>query len=207
MNAAERAARLAGVRPYFRRAPWGINAVTADLLAYVLGLREEPVSDADFRTVHAPGNPHRSDFITDAQQVPLELARVLALLAEGRDKEAADLLGATITRASAIPADDDPDDEDVDPNATPPEGGEGDPPADPDSGTSQEEVVPATGEVVAPPTETPLPADFPEHGTLTAAGFATIESVMAATDADLRTIDGIGPAKLSLIRAAILAAA
>lgn len=49
----------------------------------------------------------------------------------------------------------------------------------------------------------PLPDDFPERELLIGTAFKTLEALKAASDEELLAVDGIGPAKLKAIRAAL----
>ena len=50
---------------------------------------------------------------------------------------------------------------------------------------------------------TDLPSDFPERDLIVGSEFRTLEALKNATDQELLDIDGIGPAKLKAIRAAL----
>lgn len=200
MNAAARAHRLLRTVPHRRSEPWGANFVTAQLLAYALGVREEPVSDAMYHTVARRARYDRSDYPTEAKQVPLALARVLALAREGRDEEAAQLLGAAFPGLKAFDLPPEPV-EPVEQSEPIPEPA----PAEvQDAGPAgSTEVVPEPEADEVPGSETPLPATFPERDLLDRHGYSTLEAIARATDMELRAINGLGPAKVSLIRAAL----
>ena len=50
---------------------------------------------------------------------------------------------------------------------------------------------------------TELPSDFPERDLIVGSKFKTLEALKNATDQELLDVDGIGPAKLKAIRAAL----
>lgn len=190
----KRARRLLATPPHHRSEPWSTNYVTAKLLAYSLGLTEDPVSDRDFAHAYDPGRSNTSDFPSEARHVPLALARVLQLLHDGRKDEAEALLGEL-----EEPQPDPVPDEAPQPLDTPPE-----PPETEDAPLGADaEVVQPDGGDQGPATETPLPSDFPMRDVLAGAGFTTLEATKAAKDSDLLALSGIGGAKLSLIRAAV----
>jgi hypothetical protein len=186
----DRSRRLLATRPQWRREPWGSNFVTAALLSYALGLTDEPVTDEAFARAYRAAHPSRSDFPTEARYTPLGLARVLALRREGRDEEADALLhGATITQAAPL-------------DPTPEPAGEPEPVV---TAEVTVEVVPeAPVEESAPSTVTPIPEGFPERERLEEASVTTLEQIEAMTDADLLALPGVGRARVSLIRAAVM---
>lgn len=185
----DRSRRLLATRPQWRREPWGTNYVTAALLAYALGITDECPTDEAFARAYKPGHTTRADFPTEARHTPLALARVLALRRQGRDAEADALLNGTPAPSAPEPS-------------PAPEPAREEPPVATAEVTT--EVIPdALVEDPAPSTATPLPAAFPERDRLTAAGYTTLEAVEAASDTVLRAVNGIGPAKVSLIRAAL----
>jgi len=55
----------------------------------------------------------------------------------------------------------------------------------------------------APEPTSDLPEDFPERDLILGTQFKSLDALNAASDDDLLAVDGIGPAKLKAIRAAL----
>jgi hypothetical protein len=74
---------------------------------------------------------------------------------------------------------------------------------DADTAARWERIGIASRSGKAPAKADSLPDDFPERDLILGTQWKTVEALKAATDDDLLAVEGIGPAKLRAIRAAL----